>query len=83
MLSQDCGAVQEIFMKRMTARQLVAQLADLRQLARCSALRASAAGSTMMQSPNEEIGRKAVCVKAVPDRIEQALFAGAAHETHT
>ena len=70
-------------MKRMTARQLVAQLADLRQLARCSALRASAGGSTMMQSPNEEIGRKAVCVKAVPDRIEQALFAGAAHETHT
>jgi hypothetical protein len=82
-LSQVCGAAREIFMRCRTARQLVGQLADLRHLARCSALRELAAECTMMQSPNEEIGRKAVCDKAVPDRVEMELFAGAAHEIHT
>jgi len=60
-------------MKRRTARQLVAQLADLSYLARCSALRASAASRTIGQSPDEEMGR---------DGVEQKSFAGAAHEIH-
>ncbi len=62
-------------MKRRTARQLVAQLADLRYSARCSALRAAALSRTIAQSPDEEMGRKA-------DSVKQESFAGAAHEIH-
>jgi len=69
-------------MKRRTARQLVAQLADLRHSARCSALRASAVSRTIAQSPDEETGRTADSVKPVRDRVEQESFAGAAHEIH-
>ena len=69
-------------MKRRTARQLVAQLADLSHLARCSALRASAASRTIGQSPDEEMGRTADSVKPVRDGVEQKSFAGAAHEIH-
>jgi hypothetical protein len=69
-------------MKRRTARQLVAQLADLSHLARCSALRASAVSRTIAQSPDEEMGRTADGVKPVRDGVEQKSFAGAAHEIH-
>jgi hypothetical protein len=69
-------------MKRRTARQLVAQLTDLRHSARCSALRASAVSRTIAQSPDEEMGRTADSVKAVRDGVEQESFAGAPHEIH-
>jgi hypothetical protein len=67
-------------MKRRTARQLVAQLSDLRRLARCSALRAAASGGTMMQSPGQEMGPKVL--HARQDGAEQESFSGAAHESH-
>jgi hypothetical protein len=73
----QCG---RFVMKRRTARQLVAQLSDLRRLARCSALRASASGGTMMQSPGEEMGPKAL--HGVQEGAEQESFRGAAHESH-
>jgi hypothetical protein len=69
-------------MKRRTARQLVTQLADLRHLVRCSALRASATSRTIGQSPSEETGRTADSVKPVRDGVEHESFAGAAHEIH-
>jgi hypothetical protein len=69
-------------MKRRTARQLVTQLADLRHLVRCSALRALATGRTIDQSPSEETGRSADSVKSVRDEVEQESLAGAAHEIH-
>jgi hypothetical protein len=69
-------------MKRRTARQLVAQLADLRNLARCSALRASSASSTMMQSSLEGAGRKTPDVPSEADEVGQESFVGAAHEIH-
>ncbi len=72
-------------MKRRTARQLVVQLADLRNLARCSALRAKAASSTMMQSPVEDGARQTPHVKDVTsaaDEVGQESFVGAAHEIH-
>jgi hypothetical protein len=69
-------------MKRRTARQLVAQLADLRYSARCSALRAASVSRTIAQSPDEEMGRAADSVKPVRDKVEQESFAGAAHEIH-
>jgi hypothetical protein len=67
-----CG---RFVMKRRTARQLVTQLADLRHLARCSALRASATSRTIGQSPSEEAGQTA-------DSVKQESFAGAEHEIH-
>lgn len=70
-------------MRRRTARQLVAQLADLRYSARCSALRASALSRTIAQSQDEATGRIADSVKPVRDGVEQQSFAGAAHEIHT
>jgi hypothetical protein len=69
-------------MKRRTARQLVAQLADIRYLARCSALRASALSRTIDQSPDEETGRPAGIIKPARNEVEQETFAGAAHEIH-
>ncbi|MFK4445836.1 hypothetical protein ABH944_006030 [Caballeronia udeis] len=69
-------------MKRRTARQLVAQLADLKHLARCSALRASALSRTIGQSPDEETGRPTDSIKSVRNEVEQESFAGAAHEIH-
>ena len=69
-------------MKRRTARQLVAQLADLQYFARCSALRASALSRTIDQSPDEETGRPAESVKSAQNEVEQESFAGAAHEIH-
>ncbi len=69
-------------MKRRTARQLVTQLADLRHLVRCSALRASAHSRTMDQSPDEETGRPTDSIKSARNEVEQESFAGAAHEIH-
>ncbi len=75
-------------MKRRTVRQLVAQLADLRNLARCSALRAKAASSTMMQSSLEDGARKTpdvtnvTAVMNAADEVGQESFVGAAHEIH-
>jgi hypothetical protein len=69
-------------MKRRTASQLVAQLANLRHLARCSALRASATSRTIDQSPNEEMRPVADSGKAMRDGIGQESFAGAEHEIH-
>ncbi|SAL18158.1 hypothetical protein AWB69_01042 [Caballeronia udeis] len=69
-------------MKRRTARQLVAQLADLKHLARCSALRASALSRTIDQSPDEETGRPTDSIKSARNEVEQESFAGAAHEIH-
>lgn len=69
-------------MKRRTARQLVAQLADLRHLARCSALRASATSRTIDLSPSEDTVQSADGVKAARDEVGQESFAGAAHEIH-
>jgi hypothetical protein len=68
-------------MKRQTARQLVSQLSDLRHLARCSALRTSANGMTMVQTPNEEDGQAEVRREAMQDGIQQAPV-GAGHENH-
>ncbi|MEA3123483.1 MAG: hypothetical protein QOD67_502 [Caballeronia sp.] len=69
-------------MKRRTARQLVAQLADLNHLARCSALRAATVSRTMTQGPDKETGRSADRIEPARDGVEQASFAGAAHEIH-
>jgi hypothetical protein len=69
-------------MKRRTARQLVAQLADLKHLARCSALRAAAFSRTIDQSPDEKTGRTADSIKPAQNEVEQESFAGAAHEIH-
>lgn len=69
-------------MKRRTARQLVAQLADLNHLARCSALRAAAVSRTITQSSDKETGRTADGIKPARDEAGQASFAGAAHEIH-
>jgi len=72
-------------MKRRTARQLVVQLADLRNLARCSALRAKAASSTMMQSSLEDGARQTPengDVANAADEVGQETFVGAAHEIH-
>jgi hypothetical protein len=69
-------------MKRRTARQLVVQLSDLRNLARCSALRASAASSTIMQSSLADVGVKTPDVTSAADGVTQESFVGAAHETH-
>lgn len=57
-------------MKRQTTRQLVSKLSDLRHLARCSALRTSANGMTMVQTPTEENGQAAVRREAMPDGIQ-------------
>jgi len=69
-------------MKRRTASQLVAQLADLRHSARCSALRVSATRRTIDQSPNEEMGSVEDSGKATRDGVGQESFAGAGHEIH-
>jgi hypothetical protein len=69
-------------MKRRTARQLVAQLADLKHLARCSALRTTATSRTIGQSPNEAMGPAADSGKATRDGVGQQSFAGAEHEIH-
>lgn len=72
-------------MKRRTARQLVVQLADLRNLARCSALRAKAASSTMVQSSLEDGARKTPDVRDATnaaDEVGQESFVGAADEIH-
>lgn len=69
-------------MKRKTARQLVVQLADLRNLARCSALRAKAASSTMMQSSLEDGARQTPDVTSAAKEVGQESFVGAAHEIH-
>jgi hypothetical protein len=69
-------------MKRRTASQLVAQLADLRYLARCSARRASASSRTIDESPNEEMRPVEDSGEATRDGVGQESFAGAAHEIH-
>jgi len=69
-------------MKRRTASNLLLNFADLRHLARCSALRASATSRTIGQSPSEEMGPVADCGKATRDGVGQESFAGAAHEIH-
>lgn len=51
-----------LVMKHRTARQLVAQLSYLRHLVRCSALRASATGGTMVRSPSQEVARRAASI---------------------
>jgi hypothetical protein len=59
-------------MKRRTARQLVSQLSDLKHLARCSALRASANGTTMIQNPDGENSQ----ATARPDTIQGGVQPG-------
>ena len=69
-------------MKHRTARQLVAQLSYLRHLVRCSALRASATGGTMVRSPSQEVARRAASIELVGPAAGRDSFVGAARESH-